>query len=188
MRIGYARISTGEQDLALQVDALEGAGCERIYCDRGISGAARDRPALDKALAALRADDVLVTWKLDRLGRSLAHLIEIVAALEGRGIGFESLSEAIATTTAGGRLTFHILGALAEFERSLISERTKAGIAAARARGVTVGRPRKLREEQVLFAVRELAAGRATLADLAARFGVSTLTLSRALARQDATS
>ncbi len=143
MLIGYARVSTDEQSVALQIDALERAGCGRIFCDNGLSGVLRSRPALDEALSHVRAGDTLVTWRLDRLGRSLSHLISLVGDLEKRGIAFKSLSEAIDTSTAGGRLQFHMMGALAEFERSLISERTKAGMAAARIRGIRIGRPMK---------------------------------------------
>lgn len=145
MMVGYARVSTEEQNLDLQVDALTRAGCERIFQDRGVSGALASRPALDKAIERLQPGDTLVTWKLDRLGRSLSHLIHVVTSLEGKGVAFRSLSEAIDTGTASGRLLFHVMGALAEFERSLISERTKAGMAAARARGKVLGRPIKAR-------------------------------------------
>lgn len=141
-RIGYARVSTQEQTLNLQRDALRVAGCETIFDDQGVSGAKANRPGLDAAFAALQPGDVLVVWKLDRLGRSLRHLIDTLRDLSDRGIGFYSIQDAIDTTTAGGRLYFHIMGALAEFERDLISERTKAGMAAAKARGVHVGRPR----------------------------------------------
>lgn len=143
MRVGYARVSTEEQSLDLQLDALKRDGCERVFHDHGLSGAMVSRPALEAALKSLRFGDVLVVWKLDRLGRSLAHLISIIVSLEGRGVGFRSISEAIDTTSASGRLLFHIMGALAEFERTLISERTRAGMEAARARGVHVGRPAK---------------------------------------------
>lgn len=149
MLIGYARVSTEEQNLDLQVDALERAGCDRIFCDRGFSGALRSRPALDDALQSLRSGDTLVTWKLDRLGRSLSHLISLVTDLQSSGVAFKSISDTIDTSTAGGRLQFHMLGALAEFERALISERTKAGMAAARARGTTLGRPTKLSKGQI---------------------------------------
>lgn len=141
-RIGYARVSTQEQTLNLQRDALHVAGCQMIFDDQGVSGAKANRPGLDAAFAALQPGDVLVVWKLDRLGRSLRHLIDTLRDLSDRGIGFYSIQDAIDTTTAGGRLYFHIMGALAEFERDLISERTKAGMAAAKARGVHVGRPK----------------------------------------------
>ena len=141
--IGYARVSTEGQDTALQLDALRAAGCIQIYEDH-VSGSMRKRLGLDKMLSELIAGDVLVVWKLDRLGRSLAHLIEIVSELASREIGFRSLSDAIDTTTAGGKLIFHIMGSLAEFERSLIAERTKAGMAAAKARGAMMGRRKAL--------------------------------------------
>ena len=144
MRIGYARISTVDQNLDLQIDALRAAGCERIHKDEGVSGAKAMRPGLEAALALLKENDVLVVWKLDRLGRSMKHLIELTSHLEAKGIGFRSLSDAIDTSTPGGKLYFHLIGAFAEFERNLISERTKAGMAAAKARGVKMGRPRKL--------------------------------------------
>lgn len=182
-RIGYARVSTEDQNLALQIDALESAGCERIFYDHGVSGVAVSRPALSEALAFLRPGDVLITWKLDRLGRSLAHLIEIITGLGERDIGFRCLSGVIDTTTAGGRFIFHVMGALAEFERALISERTKAGMAAAKARGAALGRPPKLSAEQASYAYREIMRGRAAIADLAGEFGVSPLTLARALKR-----
>ena len=139
MKVGYARVSTHEQNLDLQEDALKEAGCERIYRDR-VSGAASDRPGLQNALDYVREGDTLVVWRTDRLGRSLKHLIETVTTLEERGVGFQSVQESIDTTTSGGRLVFHIFGALAEFERNLIQERTRAGLAAARARGRKGGR------------------------------------------------
>ena len=138
--IGYARSSTAEQDLALQLDALRAAGCARIFADRGISGAKADRPGLAQALAYVRDGDTLMIWKLDRLGRSLPHLIETVTELETRGVGLRSLTEAIDTTTPNGRLVFHLFGALGQFERDLIRERTRAGLAAAAARGRKGGR------------------------------------------------
>lgn len=179
-RIGYARVSTEDQNLALQIDALKAAGCTRILCDEGVSGVAVSRPALSKALAALRSGDVLVTWKLDRLGRSLAHLIEIIGMLENRHVGFRSLSEAIDTTTPGGMLIFHVMGALAQFERALISERTRAGMAASRARGGRLGRPRKLTDAQE-DEIRRLSADQRDVAGLARRFEVSPSTISRVL-------
>jgi DNA invertase Pin-like site-specific DNA recombinase len=144
MLIGYARISTIDQNLNLQLDALNAAGCEAIYQDAGISGAKAKRPGLTRALKRLSSDDVLMVWKLDRLGRSMRHLIELTTVLDEKGIGFRSLSDAIDTSTPGGKLYFHLMGAFAEFERSLISERTKAGMAAAKARGVKMGRPRRV--------------------------------------------
>ena len=141
MLVGYARVSTGDQTLALQQDALAKAGCERVFTDT-LSGAHADRPGLTEALAYARSGDTLVVWKLDRLGRSLRHLIETIRLLHERGVGFRSLTEQIDTTTSGGKLIFHVFGALAEFERDLIRERTQAGLAAARARGRQGGRPR----------------------------------------------
>lgn len=143
MLIGYARISTTDQSLDLQMDALRKAGCSVIFEDAGISGAKSKRPGLDKVLKRLNQGDVLVVWKLDRLGRSMRHLIELTSTFESKGIGFRSLSDAIDTSTPGGKLYFHLMGAIAEFERDLISERTKAGMAAAKARGIRMGRPRK---------------------------------------------
>lgn len=183
MLIGYARISTDEQNLAMQLDALSLAGCQQIYCDEGISGAATERRALNEALTALTAGDVLVVWKLDRLGRSLAHLIQITTRLEAEGIGFRSLSEAIDTTTASGRLLFHVMGAIAEFERSLISERTRAGMAAAKARGQHLGRERKLSEDDALWARRMIEDGRLSPEEALIALRVSPMTLRRALRR-----
>src|SRR4029434_5299820 len=141
MLIGYARVSTHDQTLALQQDALTQAGCERLFTDTA-SGAKADRPGLEEALSHIRSGDTLVVWKLDRLGRSLPHLIETITRLQERGIGFKSLTEQIDTTTSGGKLIFHVFGALAEFERDVIRERTQAGLIAARARGRHGGHPR----------------------------------------------
>lgn len=141
MLIGYARVSTKDQTLDLQRDALKKAGCEKIYTDTA-SGAAAERKGLEQALSHLRPGDTLVVWRLDRLGRSLPHLIETVQGLEKEGIGFRSLTESIDTTSSGGKLIFHIFGALAEFEKNLIRERTMAGLEAARARGRLGGRPK----------------------------------------------
>ena len=140
MTFGYARVSTAGQDEALQLDALEQAGCDRIFTDHA-SGATSSRPALDELLGMLRRGDTLVIWRLDRLGRSLRHLLEMVGDLEQRGVALRSVTESIDTSSPAGRLIFHTFGALAEFERDLIRERTKAGLAAARARGRVGGRP-----------------------------------------------
>jgi DNA invertase Pin-like site-specific DNA recombinase len=148
MRLGYARVSTGEQKLDLQLDALEEAGCERIYEEK-TSGAAKNRPELKKCLDALRKDDTLVVWRLDRFGRSLKDLVSKMEKLEERGADFVSLTEGIDTTTAQGKLTFHIFGALAEFERELSRERTMAGLRAARERGRVGGRPPALEEGDI---------------------------------------
>lgn len=147
MKIGYARVSTYDQNPDLQIDALKQVGCERIFQDQA-SGAKTDRSGLQEAIEYMRAGDTLVVWRLDRLGRSLKHLIETITLLENQEIGFQSLQESIDTTTSGGRLVFHIFGALAEFERNIIQERTRAGLAAARARGRQGGRPKSLDEKK----------------------------------------
>jgi DNA invertase Pin-like site-specific DNA recombinase len=148
--IGYARVSTQDQHLHLQQDALKSVGCLKIFTDT-MSGSTTERKGLDEALEYLRAGDSLVVWRLDRLGRSLKHLIETVTELQEKGIGFKSLTENIDTGTSGGKLIFHIFGALAEFERNLIRERTNAGLLAARARGKRGGRPKSsLSEEKKL--------------------------------------
>jgi DNA invertase Pin-like site-specific DNA recombinase len=147
LRIGYARVSSDDQNLALQKDALQAAPCERVYEEKE-SGGKTDRPELLKLLEVLRECDTLVVWRLDRLGRSLKHLIEIVEKLESLGVGFQSLTENIDTTTSGGKLVFHLFAALAEFERSLIRERTQAGLKAARSRGRQGGRPKALSAEK----------------------------------------
>lgn len=185
MLIGYARVSTDEQNLAMQLDALRAAGCQQIFRDEGVSGAATDRRELNRALGALAAGDVLVVWKLDRLGRSLAHLMQIVTRLEAEAIGFRSLSEAIDTTTASGRLLFHVVGAIAEFERGLISERTIAGMSAAKARGQHLGRERKMTDEDTRWAQRVIASDIMAPRAVATYLGVSVSTLYRSLRRQD---
>ena len=184
MRIGYARVSEDEQNLALQMDALRGANCDLIFTDDGVSGITVIRPALDKALTRLSPGDVFVIWKLDRLGRSLAHLIAVEASLKAGGIGFYSVTEAIDTTTAVGMLLFHILGAVAQFERTLIVERTCAGMAAARTRGAEIGRPKKLPEDLISEAGALVAAGAASIQELAGEYGVAPITLARALRRR----
>src|SRR3989441_9806091 len=148
MLIGYARVSTQDQTLNLQKDALEKIGCTKIFTDTA-SGAKTERKGLEEALAYVREGDTLVVWRLDRLGRSLKHLIETVSQLDNRKIGFKSLTENIDTTTSGGKLIFHIFGALAEFERDIIRERTLAGLQAARARGRRGGRPKALTTKTV---------------------------------------
>src|SRR5208283_3754073 len=152
MLIGYARVSTIDQHLELQTDALLAAGCERIFSDTA-SGAKTDRPGLTEALKHCRHGDTLVVWKLDRLGRSLPHLVETVCDLVARNVGFKSLQENIDTTTSGGKLIFHIFASLAEFERDLIRERTRAGLSAARARGRKGGRPRSVDQKKVKAAL-----------------------------------
>ncbi len=143
MKIGYARVSTDVQRMDLQLDALTQAGCDQIFKDHGISGASTDRPGLQQAMDMLQEGDTLIVWRLDRLGRSLVNLVEYVSNLGKQGVEFRSLTESIDTSSSGGKLLFHMIAALAEFERSLISERTKAGMAAAKLRGKHIGRPRR---------------------------------------------
>jgi len=181
MKIGYARVSTEEQNLDLQRAALDGAGCERVFEDHGISGGATQRPGLSEALETLSEGDVLVVWKLDRLGRSLSHLVGLLDELGKRGVGFASITESIDTTTAGGRLVFHMMAALSEFERSIIVERTKAGMSAAKRRGKRLGRPAKLTDEHLDHARALLASGEHTRRSVAALLGVNESTLRRRL-------
>ncbi len=143
MKIGYARVSTQDQDLALQLDALQAAGCNRIYKEKK-TGATRERPELQKLLGQLREGDIVVIWKLDRLARSLKDLVSLVNEIQEKGGALHSLNDQIDTTTPHGKFTFHVFAALAEFERDIIRERTKAGLAAARARGRVGGRPKGL--------------------------------------------
>jgi DNA invertase Pin-like site-specific DNA recombinase len=177
MLIGYARVSTVDQNLALQRDALTEAGCAKIFTEQ-MSGAVTDRPALHDALEFARSGDTLIVWKLDRLARSMKQLIETIEALRLRGIGFRSLTEVLDTTTAQGRLVFHMFGALAEFERSLIRERTQAGLAARRA-GRTGGRPPKLTDDDIEAAKAKLANPDIGVTQIAQRLGVSPATLYR---------
>ncbi|MDE9447723.1 recombinase family protein [Xenorhabdus bovienii] len=177
--IGYARVSTIEQDTALQTDALHKAGCERVFEDR-CSGAKSDRPGLSEALAYLRDGDVLAVWRLDRLGRSLPHLIETISALEARGIGFRSLTESIDTTTPGGRLIFHVFGALGQFERDLIRERTKAGLTAAAVRGRKGGRKPVVTADKLQRAHEHIANG-LNVREAASRLKISKTALYTAL-------
>lgn len=187
MIIGYARVSTIEQDTSLQLDALNQAGCERIY-QEAFSGTSRERPELLRCLDTLRPGDTLAVWRLDRLGRSLKDLIAIMSDLESKGVGFRSVTEAIDTTTAGGKLVFHIFAALSEFERSLIQERTKAGLAAARARGRKGGRPRKLDTAQIRKAKAMLQDPTISKTEVAKHFNVTRATLNKALKPQTAQS
>ena len=180
MLVGYARVSTLDQTPQLQTDALKQAGCERIFTEKA-SGAQRDRPQLIAALEYLREGDSLVGWKLDRLARSMRQLIETVEELERRSIGLRSLTEQIDTATAGGRLIFHIFGALAEFERALIRERTTAGLKAARDRGRVGGRPRTLKTKDIAAAKALLADSSISVEEVAARLNVSIPTLYRYL-------
>lgn len=180
MLVGYARVSTQEQDAELQLIALREAGCERIFEEKA-SGAQRDRPQLGAALEYMRSGDTLVVWKLDRLARSLKQLIETVERLDDCQVGFRSITESLDTTTPGGKLVFHIFGALAEFERSMIRERTVAGLAAARANGRVGGRPRALSEEDVRAASALLSNPSITVAEAAKRLGIAPATLYRYL-------
>jgi DNA invertase Pin-like site-specific DNA recombinase len=178
MLIGYARVSTHEQTLNLQQDALTKAGCTKIFTDTA-SGAKTERIGLEEALNYVRKGDILVVWRLDRLGRSLPHLITTMTDLEERGIGFKSLTENIDTTTSGGKLIFHIFGALAEFERNLISERTTAGLTAARARGRIGGRPKALTPEQRRIAQALYDDPKNSIKDICRTFKISKVTLYR---------
>ncbi len=180
MLVGYARVSTLDQNPALQINALKGAGCVRIFTEKA-SGAQRERPELSAALDYIRQGDTLVVWKLDRLARSMRQLIETVEDLQSRGIELRSLTESIDTATPGGRLVFHIFGALAEFERAVIRERTSAGLQAARERGKKGGRPRTLGPKDLAVAKAMLADPAICVEDVAARLKVSPATLYRHL-------
>ena len=185
MKIGYARVSTEEQNLSLQIDALTAAGCARIYRDEGVSAVARERPQFTAALAELKADDTLVIWKMDRAFRSLLSALQVLDALDARGVHFHSLTEAMDTATPMGRFAYQITNAFAELERALIIERTRAGMEAARRRGVRIGRPSKLSGTMIRKARADITAGRASLADLASRHGVSQRTLLRAIKKKE---
>lgn len=183
MRIGYARVSTQDQNPDLLLDALAGAGCEQVFHEK-VSGRIRARPELEACLRTLRQGDTLVVWRLDRLGRSLKDLVEIVHGLESQGIAFQSLTESIDTSSAGGRLIFHVFGALAEFEHNLIADRTRAGLASARARGRKGGRRPKLSKGDVKKAAAMLQNPDITKTEVAEHFGVSRVTLNTALQRE----
>jgi DNA invertase Pin-like site-specific DNA recombinase len=178
MLIGYARVSTVDQNLALQLEALTEAGCEKIFTEQ-ISGAVANRPQFADAISYARSGDTIVVWKLDRLARSIKQLIDTIETLRVRGVGFRSLTEALDTTTAQGRLVFHMFGALAEFERSLIRDRTQAGLLAAKRAGRTGGRPPKLNDEDIEAARAMLSNPDIGVASVANRFGVSLATLYR---------
>jgi len=182
MIIGYARVSTQDQNPELQLDALRGAGCEQMFHETA-TGKFRERPELVACLRAMRRGDTLVVWKLDRLARSLKDLVEIIHDLNQRGVGFRSVTESIDTTSTGGRLVFHIFGALAEFEHSLIRERTIAGLAAARARGRKGGRKPVMSKADTRKAAAMLSDPAITKAEVAKHFNVSRVTLNAALAR-----
>ncbi|SII09203.1 site-specific recombinase PinR [Mycobacteroides abscessus subsp. abscessus] len=180
MLIGYARVSTAEQSTDLQLDALNAAHVEQTFVDEGVSGSLSSRPELDKCLAHLRPGDTLVVWRLDRLARSLRNLLELVESLSQSGIHLRSLTEAIDTSSASGRLILSVFGALAEFERSLIIERTQAGLAAARSRGARIGRPTAMTTGQVEQAKTLVGAGH-RVGDVARSLGVGRSTLYRVL-------
>ena len=183
MKIGYARVSTFQQNLDLQLDALKKEGCEKIYTEKA-SGAKAERPELQDLLDNLRKGDVVVVWKLDRLGRSLKHLVELVEQLTEKGVGLKSLNDPIDTSTSHGKLVFNIFASLAEFERDIIRERTMAGLSAARARGRVGGRPKGLSEEaqktamaaEILYKEQEL-----SVADICKKLDISKSTLYRYL-------
>jgi DNA invertase Pin-like site-specific DNA recombinase len=182
MIIGYARVSTQDQNTELQADALDKAGCEQIFKEK-FTGKLRERPELSHCLITLREGDVLVVWKLDRLARSLKDLVEIIDDLNERKIGFKSLTESIDTTSSGGRLVFHIFGALAEFEHDLIRERTKAGLQAARARGRKGGRKPSMSLADIKKAAAMLSDPSITKKEVAEFFRVSRTTLNSSLSR-----
>ena len=176
--IGYARVSTADQNLDLQLDALKAAGCDpnHIYQEK-MSGKKADRPELQYCLKALRPGDVLIVWRLDRLGRSVADLVNILATLDAQGVGFRSVTEALDSTTAAGRMHCQLLAVLAEFERNLTKERTQAGLAAARARGRVGGRPPALTPSQVIEVQALMRDPQVDVASVAKRYGVSRATL-----------
>lgn len=184
MRIGYARVSSDDQEMALQLDALAKSGCERVFSEKVSTG--RDqRPQRDECLQTLRAGDTLVVWRLDRLGRSMAELVAIVNGLAKRGVIFESLTERIDTSSASGEFTFHLFAALAQFERQIIKERTKAGLEAARARGRRGGRqpkvtPKAKREMAALYA-----SGTSTVSEICDRYEITRSTFYRAVLERD---
>jgi len=178
MLVGYARVSTQDQNLDLQKDALLQIGCERIFTDIA-SGAKSSRTGLDDALDFLREGDTLVVWRLDRLGRSLKHLIEVVNSLNEKSISFRSLQESIDTSTSGGKLIFHVFGALAEFEREIIRERTQAGLSAARSRGRLGGRPKSMDNKKILLAKSLMGNPNYSIPDICEMLSVSRATLYR---------
>ena len=182
MKIGYARVSTPDQSLDLQTDALKAAGCKKIFSDRGVSGAKAERPRLDRALDHIRKKDTLVIWKLDRLGRSLSDLLSIVEGLKERGVNFASIQDGFDTSTASGKMVFSVIGAMAEYERNLIRERTMAGLKAARARGRMGGRPKALDNSQVKVAIALAEAGELTINEICAQVGCSRSTYYRQVA------
>lgn len=184
MLIGYARVSSQDQNPDLQLDALTRAGCEQVFVEKVTGTGLKARPEWEACRRTLRKGDTLVVWRLDRLGRSLKDLVEIIQDLEGRSVGFKSLTESIDTSNAGGKLIFHVFGALAEFEHSLIRERTKAGLAAARARGRKGGRRPKLSKADVKKAAAMLLDPTVTKTEVAEHFHTTRMTLNEALKRE----
>jgi len=179
MKIGYARVSTQDQELGLQLDALEQAGCEKIYQEK-VSGAAKARPQLEALLEHLRNGDVVVVWKLDRLARSLKDLVSLVNQIQEKGASFQSVNDQIDTTSAHGKFTFHIFASLAEFERDIIRERTKAGLAAARARGRVGGRPKglsKKAQHKAMLAKQLYLEGEFSISEICEQLSISKGTL-----------
>ena len=182
MKIGYARVSTIDQSLDLQNDGLEKAGCKKIFTDHGVSGAKTERPGLDKALDQIRKGDTLVIWKLDRLGRSLSHLLSIIEGLKKKGAHFASIQDAFDTSTASGKMVFSVIGAMAEYEKNLTRERTMAGLASARARGRKGGRPKQLDDGQVKVAIALAEAGELMIREICEQVGCSRSTYYRQVA------
>lgn len=180
-KIGYVRVSDADQTENLQIDALKQAGCDLIYGDHGVSGKIRHRKGLSDLLADLKQGDTLIVWKLDRLGRSTLHLLQLLDDLRQRGVDFHIITQGIDTRTAVGRMIFGQLAVFAEYERNLISERTKAGMKAAKARGKHIGRPRKLSSDQVIRARHRIATCQDTIPHMAKKYGVAAATLGKAL-------
>mmetsp|Transcript_22883 Transcript_22883/g.38308 ORF Transcript_22883/g.38308 Transcript_22883/m.38308 type:complete len:210 (-) Transcript_22883:7164-7793(-) len=179
--IGYARVSTEDQRLDMQLKSLEVAGCDKVFYDHGVSGGKADRPGLEQALRNLVEGDMLIVYKLDRLGRSVLHLADLLARLDNQNVQFWSMTEGINTATPGGKLIYHIFAAVAEFHRDLIRENTRNGLRAARERGAKLGRPRLMSADDIIEAHRWMQQEGMTLVDAAARFGVSSSTLTRGL-------
>lgn len=183
-KLGYARVSTKDQKLRMQYDALQALGCDRIFKDHGVSGVKAKRPGLDKLLGEIAPQDTVIVFKLDRLGRSVLHLADLLDRFHAGGVHFVSMSEGINTTTPGGKMVFHIFSAVAQFQREIIVENTIGGIEAARRRGSRLGRPRKLSAEDIAGAYETWACGEVSVSDLAVGLGVHPATLRRAFVRR----
>lgn len=184
-KIGYVRVSDTDQSENLQIDALKQAGCDVIYGDHGVSGSIKKRKGLDELFASLNEGDTLVVWKLDRLGRSTIHLLQLLDGLRKRNVDFQAITQGIDTTTSIGRMLYGQLAVFAEFEREQIRERTKAGMAAAKARGVHIGRPRKLTAEQIKNIKNLVVTGRSSPVQLANEYRISLITIKRSIELQD---